>query len=350
MRALAILTVRNEGAFLLEWLAHHRAVGFTDFLVLSNDCDDGTDAMLDRLAGMGWLTHLRNLGPHDGGVQFAALNRAAAHPLVAAANWILALDIDEFVNIHSGAGTLPDLLAALPGATAITLTWRLFGNAGVVRFEDRPVTEQFLRAAPRVMGWPWRAMLFKTLYRNDGSYGRPGVHRPRDPDPARLAAARWFDGSGRELPEVFRTERLFSPLGRDNNALVQLNHYALGSMEGFVLKADRGRAVHGAERLGLDYWTERNWSQEEDRSILRHAPARDAILAELTADPELARLHDAATAWRRARFEALMAQDEARSLFGRLLMAGPARTLTPAAARFLHTCAARAQGGGAAAG
>ena len=49
MRILAVLTVRNEAAFLLEWLAHHRAVGVTDFLVFSNDCQDGTDAMLDRL-------------------------------------------------------------------------------------------------------------------------------------------------------------------------------------------------------------------------------------------------------------------------------------------------------------
>ena len=45
-RFLAILTVKNEGAFLLDWLAWHRHVGFTDFLVFSNDCDDGTDRVL----------------------------------------------------------------------------------------------------------------------------------------------------------------------------------------------------------------------------------------------------------------------------------------------------------------
>ena len=77
MRALAVLTVRNEGAFLLEWLAHHRAVGFTDFLVFSNDCDDGTDAILDRLQALGQLTHIRNDGPHEGGVQWAALMASA---------------------------------------------------------------------------------------------------------------------------------------------------------------------------------------------------------------------------------------------------------------------------------
>ncbi len=53
MRAVAVLTVRNEGSFLIEWLAHHRACGFSDFLVFSNDCTDGTDLMLDRLAALG---------------------------------------------------------------------------------------------------------------------------------------------------------------------------------------------------------------------------------------------------------------------------------------------------------
>ena len=81
MRSLAILTVRNEGAFLLEWLAHHRLTGFTDFLVLSNDCTDGTAAMLDRLAAMGLLTHLPNPAPHPKGPQWRALALADAHPL-----------------------------------------------------------------------------------------------------------------------------------------------------------------------------------------------------------------------------------------------------------------------------
>ncbi|MGB8815184.1 MAG: glycosyltransferase family 2 protein, partial [Paracoccaceae bacterium] len=165
MRTLAILTVRNEGAFLLEWLAHHRCTGFTDFLVFSNDCTDGTDVMLDRLAAMGWLTHVRNDGPHDAGPQWAALKAADKHPLKAAADWVLFVDIDEFVNVHVGDRTLGALLAALPEATAVPLTWRMFGNAGVVGFEDRPVTEVFTRAAPAVLHWPWRAAMFKTLFR-----------------------------------------------------------------------------------------------------------------------------------------------------------------------------------------
>ncbi|MCB2124088.1 MAG: glycosyltransferase family 2 protein [Rhodobacteraceae bacterium] len=328
-RILAILTVKNEGAFLLDWLAHHRAAGFTDFLVLSNDCDDGTDRMLDRLSDLGWLTHVSNDSPHGKGPQWTALALADAHPLKAAADWVLVLDIDEFVNVHAGDRTVQALLAALPEATAIPLTWRLFGNCGLRAYEDRPVTEQFLRAAPAVMGWPWRAAMFKTLFRNDGSYGKLGVHRPRQPDPDRLGRQRWFDGSGRELRRAFHTGRVFSDYGQDNYRLVQINHYALGAMESYVLKCDRGRANRDASATDLSYWVERNLCAEEDRSILELSERTRPIRAELAADPVLGPLHEDAVAWRHRRFETLMEAEDWRGLLGRLMMTGPSRVLSP---------------------
>ena len=321
MKVTAVLCVKNEGAFLLEWLAHHRACGITDFLVFSNDCDDGTDAMLDRLEELGWLTHLRNPGPHPEGPQWAALKRADRHPLVTGADWVLPLDIDEFVNVHVGDRTIPALLAALPGATAITLTWRVFGNAGVVGYVDTPVTESFTRAAPHVLHWPWRAQLFKTLVRNDGSYDKLGVHRPRAPVAARMAGQRWFDGSGRELPAAFHRGRIFSDVGRDAHALVQLNHYPLGSVESFLLKRDRGRAVHADGGLDAGYWVERNFDTCEDRTILRLDSL--ALRAALHEDPMLGMVHRATVAWRQERFRQLMQDDKWRSLYGQLMMAGP---------------------------
>ena len=323
MKALAILGVKNEGAFLIEWLAHHRAVGFTDFLVFSNDCSDGTDAMLDRLAALGWLTHVRNDGPHEEGPQWAMLKAADRHPLKQAADWVLFCDIDEFVNIHAGSRTLPALLSALPEADAIALTWRMFGNAGVIEFTDQPVTETFTRAAPETLAWPWRAQLFKTLFRNDGRYRKLGVHRPRQPDPDR--PARWFDGAGRETPDLATGQRIFSDYTRPNYALVQLNHYALGAMQSYLVKCDRGRANREAAGFDMGYWVERNLCQVEDRSIL--ALDSSALRAELRADPVLGPLHGAAVAWRQARFAALMAEEPWRALFGRLLMTPPSRAL-----------------------
>ncbi|WP_158968120.1 glycosyltransferase family 2 protein [Chachezhania sediminis] len=327
MEILAVTTMRNEAAFLLDWLAHHLACGFTHVLAFTNDCDDGTDLLLDRLAEMGLVTHLRNDGPYDRrGKQFTALNRAHKLDVVKRADWILPCDIDEFVNIHVGGGTIPDLLEALPAATAIPLTWRLFGNGGVVEYEDRPVPDIFTRAAPRILNWPWRAGMFKTLYRNDGTYRKLGIHRPRDPKPQRLDTAHWVDGSGRPLDPAYRTERIFSPLGRDYYGLVQLNHYPLGAMESFVLKADRGR-VNVDAPLRMDYWVERNFSDEVDTSIARMAGATAEHRARLGADPVLAELHAAAVKWRHARFGTLMLEEPWRALFGRLMMTPPARAL-----------------------
>ncbi len=336
MRATAVLTVRNEGAFLIEWVAHHLAIGFTDLVVLSNDCDDGTDLMLDRLAEIAPVHHLRNPGPYDaGGIQFTGLKLADAHPAVREADWLCAIDVDEFVNIHTGDHTLGALTRALPEADAITLTWRLFGNGGTVAFRDAPISAQFTRAAPEILYWPWRASMFKTLYRNTGTYRKLGVHRPRSPVTDKVERARWFDGEGRELGARFRKSVIFSPYGRPNYGLVQLNHYPLGAMESYIVKRDRGRAVHEGEALGLDYWTERNWVAEEDTSIRQSDALRDPVLSRLMADAPLAELHGAAVEWRKQRFDALMMEEPNRALFGRLLMAPPARPLSLEAAKRL---------------
>ncbi len=329
LKYLAVLTVRNEAAFLLEWLAHHRATGFTDFLVFSNDCQDGTDTMLDRLAEMGQLTHVRNDGPYDkGGIQFTALKHADQLDIVRQADWIMVLDIDEFVNIQVGAGTLPALTAALPEATAITLTWRLFGSDGKVEYTDTLITETFTGCAPEVMYWPWRAVMFKTLYRNDGIYRKLGVHRPRSPDKARLDQARWFDCQGRELGKSFKLNRLFSDYGRPNYRLAQLNHYALGSMESFVIKSARGRVNHTSHVQGADYWVERNFSTDRDSTIQKMTPLSTPLLKALRNDPGLDRLHLDAVQWRHDKFAALMLDEGYRRLLAQLMMAPPSRPIS----------------------
>lgn len=343
MSITAVLCVRNEAAFLLDWLAWHRSSGITDFVVVSNDCDDGTDAMLDRLEALGWLTHIRNAPPYGkGGIQFSGLKLAGKTDAVKKADWLVTLDIDEFVTVHVGDRTLSALISALPEATAITLTWRNFGNAGVVSYEDCPVPLQFTRAGPRPLLWPWRAAMFKTLYRNDRTYRNLGVHRPRNAVEDRLATTRWFDGNGRALPPEMAVGRVFSDYRIPQHGLVQLNHYPLGSMEGFVLKADRGRAVHSADQLGLDYWVERNLNTDEDRTALPLWERVKPIRNDLSADGILAAFHADAVAWRRARFNKLLEQDAFRDLFGRLVMTPPTAPLPDEVSKMLTRIAQNA--------
>ncbi|MFN6977309.1 MAG: glycosyltransferase family 2 protein [Gemmobacter sp.] len=338
MRAVAVLAAKDEGAFLLDWAAHARAAGFSDLLIVTNDCTDGTDAMAERLAAIGVAAHLRNPGPHPKGPQWHALALAERHPAVRGAEWCMVHDIDEFLCVKVGDGTVAALLGAVPGADAVAVTWRMFGNGGIAAYEDRPVVEQFRRAAPVAYAWPWRAQLVKTLFRV-GLWDRLGVHRPRRPVAGRAAV--WLDGSGRRLSGAWAQSRIIAEPGQDTTALVQLNHYALGAMESYIVKCARGRANREAAGLDMGYWVERNLCAVEDGAADRLAAPRAAVRAELGADPVLARLHAGAVAWRRARFAALMREEPWRALYGRLMMTPPSRVLSAAEAAAIRAHAGR---------
>ena len=52
MKTCITLTMKDEGPTVVEWVAHHLAVGFTEVMVYTNDCSDGTDTLLKRLEAM----------------------------------------------------------------------------------------------------------------------------------------------------------------------------------------------------------------------------------------------------------------------------------------------------------
>src|SRR5689334_14422877 len=59
-RILLAATMRNEGPYILEWVAYHLAIGFTDLAICTNDCVDASPALLERLEELRLVTHLAN--------------------------------------------------------------------------------------------------------------------------------------------------------------------------------------------------------------------------------------------------------------------------------------------------
>lgn len=349
MRILAITTMRNEAPFILEWIAYHRHIGITDFLIFSNDCEDGTDLLLDRLAALGVVSHVRN---HSGGkktVQWRALTKARQHPLTRQADWIYVTDVDEFLTIHRGAGHVSDLMQSCPDAEGFAIPWRMFGNNGVVSFTDAPVIAQFTQAAPDALLWPWRAVQFKSLYRNDTRYDRLGVHRPALKKGAHDAV--WVDGNGHAQRDVPGT---VVPTLSPRYGLAQINHYALGSMESFLVKVARGKPNHTGAPIDLAYWSDRNFNAIEDTRILRHQKTVQSGVDALMADAEIARLHHAGVVWRKARIAALLENSDSFYMMARLRQMASTAVLSPADQRQLFQglmqvrrlqIASKAQGG-----
>ncbi|WP_208353324.1 glycosyltransferase family 2 protein [Pseudaestuariivita rosea] len=317
-RILIITTVCNEGPFLLEWIAHHRALGVTDFLVFSNDCTDGTDILLDRLATTGWLTHVRQTQGQKS-VQWQALKLAAAHPILAQADWAMCIDCDEFVVLKSPAENLTDLIDRAQ-ADAIILQWRLFGHSGHLTFVDEPVAQRFTQAAPEVALFPAVTRFFKTLYRvKNGPFRKPGVHRPKQRQNAR---PRWVDGAGREMPDEFvaNDDQIVLLPQTDPYAMVQLNHYSLRSAEDFMVKRRRGLPNRRNKKIDATYWAERNFNNVTDTSIQRHADTSRVALRGLIGLPGVADAHDTSVKAHSQAIEDILSDPDEVTLFTRIAL------------------------------
>lgn len=299
MNVTVLTSVRNEGPFLLEWLAWMRRIGVGQIVIAANDCTDGTDQLLAALQAAGVVHYL----PHDPvpgkSIQWQALQMAWRHPARKSADWVMIADVDEFPMIHAGQGRLADLFAALPPEIeAVAMPWRLFGHSGQIKMQDQPVTAQFTRCAPPEMIHPIAATFFKSLFRPD-AVARFGVHRPRHKEGVTPV---WADGGGKPLAaHVARDASRMSLLGTDlGRSLIELHHYSTRSAEAFLVKAARGLPNRAHKSVDLAYWVERNFNTVENTAALHHQAELAEGIAALRALPGVAAAHDAAFAWHRA--------------------------------------------------
>ena len=322
LRITAVTCVKNEGPFLLEWIAYHQCIGVTDFLFYSNDCDDGTDTLLDALADLGHVTHLPN--PAEGrNYQMEALKAAKKHPLVRDADWVWIADVDEFPNIHVGDHSLPALIEACGDPQAISLNFQFFANNDIDGFEDRPVIEQFTHSHNPDMWCGEAAIEVKSLIRKDFPLQYYGAHRPFfKPKVKKKDRPVWTDGSGRAVQHRFlvaanpRRIRRFPAAG--SRAFATLNHYALRSLDSYLVKNDRGDVNRENRAFDDTYWRERNDPAWEDTSIHRYLPALKKQMKALKAQGDIGALHEACVAAHIARRDALLEQDAYRKMQSQL--------------------------------
>lgn len=249
---------RNEGPYLIEWIAFHRAIGVEHIILYSNDSDDDSDALLARLAALDLIEYRPWPGVDGRSSQISAYQDATVR---CESRWICFLDLDEFLNLKSDA-SIGDFLARFdPDVTAIALNWRLFGSAGRIDHEPGLVTERFTRAS--VPDHPFSRQI-KTIAVASEIY-KVTAHR------VRVKHGRYADGSGATLDPG----RGFAPVHHD---LVQVNHYVLKSRAEFALKRKRGSGLRAVgdpmkftHRDG-SYFDDHDRNETVDDTIQRWCP------------------------------------------------------------------------------
>ncbi|PXW66792.1 glycosyltransferase family 2 protein [Methylobacterium sp. B4] len=157
-----VAIVRNEGPYLVEWLAHHLAIGFDRIVVYDNESTDDTRALFKALVRRD--LRLRRVpwpSPPDASAQIMAYVHALSD---LATSWVMYLDPDEFV-VPLGHSTMAGLIETLPDAvSSLHVNRRHFGVSGREDPSCALVTRAFTRSAPYASDDHYH---FRTLVRAD---------------------------------------------------------------------------------------------------------------------------------------------------------------------------------------
>jgi hypothetical protein len=300
--------MRNEGLFLLEWVAYHQGLGFDAIIIITNDCTDGADLLATRLAELGHIVHIDHSvrppnAPQDAGMALA-LDWLRSHDFT----WVMHIDSDEFLLIEHNSGQIQDLLNALPQADVVPIAWRSFGDSGVADWmPGQSVLKTFTHAEPAAQPGVTK---FKCLFRV-ASFGSATDHNPLQPlvdDPQVLSA----DGEALSNKGLYRAKssrwRPHEVSCRATRA--RLNHYATRSQDVFLMKNDRGdgQGKQGDRKyfLGSKWHRTANRNDVSDTAILRHWPETQRRLTGLRATPALAAAETACHSWFLARRAAVL--------------------------------------------
>ncbi|GLK81687.1 hypothetical protein GCM10008174_34280 [Methylopila turkensis] len=330
-KKVVFTAVKNEGPFLLEWVAYHIAIGFDKVLIVSNDSDDGTTEILNALAAENVIEHFyHNVRPEESAHGKAAeiINRSGS---IATGDWVMWLDGDEFLNVHAGDGTVDALIERIGERQGMLVNWHCFGDSGHATFPGRFISKDFTQSDTRDYGRNRRVKTFFRWIEGQTSFMR-NPHRPRIAPEAGLKNASFLNGQGAPLDRKFPTHKDWlngdqataprsliyccskADYGTD---LAQVNHYTVRTKDMYRLKKHRGRShpkvkANGkanTERHNDDFFNEFNRNEAFDDSILRFEQRTAEGIAALMAKDAVRAAHIDSIEKTRQRI-ALMEADE----------------------------------------
>lgn len=304
-RSVLFTAVKNEAPFLLEWVAYHLVIGFTDIVVYANSSNDGTNELLQALDDGGYI-HYRHSDPRGGkSPQLHAATSFIAEKFLRSGDYVCWLDADEFLNIHVGDRTVNALVAALEGKAGMLINWRVFSAPEGVTFKGRHISSDFIGCRGPYHCPDKEVKTFIRFDRNVLGLWHINMHRPLLAPDSGYGYNDFLTGSGGPLAAIPRndawlsgnqsTTRLLHAVRSEERgySLAQINHYMYRTKSLFKLKNLRGQGdqLKGetSNRYNMETFEMRNKTEGTDASILYWEQAVTDKMAAMLADPEIQR-------------------------------------------------------------
>jgi hypothetical protein len=232
---LAIVApVREEARYLIEWLAYHRVLGISTFLLADNGGNDTTSALLQELDRHRLVKRFDWRGQSKFQLEFYY---QAIHIARSFADGLFFVDVDEFLR-PEGDMSISDVARiwlADPTVGGVALNWAIHGSSGRQRCDDGLVIERFTRRAPQEFSGNKHA---KTFVRVECCAGPA-----ENPHAITLDTGRYVDTRGEDV--AWDTSQ-GPPLGITTKVvwdMLRVDHFILKSREEFAAKRVRGRLL-----------------------------------------------------------------------------------------------------------
>jgi len=309
-----VATAKNEGPFLIEWIAHHLALGFDKIFIATNDCHDGTVELISAIArGYPVIKIDNNQRPQRHSIQMNAVTKCLAHPDMSDQTWALHIDLDEFLDLTGEAQDVHSFIADFEDADSVSVCWKTFGDSDKAHWDGGSILDGFVRSAEH----PTQASGIKNFFRV-GTFLSSAPHCPKRPTkPA--SDVRAVTTLGTVLAtEPFSVGWMTSYRLTDQDFTWEkacINHYMHKSHDlCAVTRHFRGDA-NGRDQavfkrtVGHRRYNAFNRNDVVDLSIQRYRDRRIAIMDDIRALPDVQALHDAAVQWFFDRIEALRTGD-----------------------------------------
>ncbi len=192
MKLFVAAIIKNEMDALLEWIAYHRVVGVSGFIIADNGSNDGSRAFLDGLEKLGIVSVLDFPDVEGQKPQLPAYERIL-RTCSTDIDLLAFIDADEFLvplDPEQSIAASLDKWFSDPSVSAVALNWSNFGSNGELFAEEGLVIERFTQRAPQLFN---ANKNFKSIVRPNSA-----IHF-NNPHHAELRYGRYIDTLGNDL-------------------------------------------------------------------------------------------------------------------------------------------------------
>lgn len=222
------LIFKDEAPYLREWIEYHRMVGADHFYLYDNNSSDGYESVIGSCLEEGLVTLTRWPGEHAQVDAYEDCIRRFQNE----SDWIGFIDVDEFL-VPVEEESLATFLERFSRRPAVLVYWRFFGSGGMLtRDRSRLVTEDFVIASEKIYNKG------KCFFNSNYDYL---FDRTKN---GSMFHYLWTVSRQKAVPPVdmfdHTTLRDRYPAGRKKKIPLQLNHYAVKSLEEHREKDKKG--------------------------------------------------------------------------------------------------------------